>query len=155
VKFSAASYLIQVEIHSSVSDGATNSQLLTSQLLSRASSSSTESWTRCLNIKIKVTSSRINSKLHHNKRINPFMALFLKLMVMECSHTNTNSNSNFNLNINSKISWGMAAVSSNRLEVLLVLEMPTKISTMALELSNQWDMLTMVLINHQMKKRLL
>lgn len=81
------------------------------------------------------------------------MALFLKLMVMECSHTN--SNSNFNLNINSKISWGMAAVSSNRLEVLLVLEMPTKISTMALELSNQWDMQTMVLINHQMKKRLL
>ena len=153
MKFSAASYLIQVEIHSSVSDGAMNSQLLTSQLLSRASSSSTESWTRCLNIKIKVTSSRINSKLHHNKRINPFMALFLKLMVMECSHTN--SNSNFNLNINSKISWGMAAVSSNRLEVLLVLEMPTKISTMALELSNQWDMQTMVLINHQMKKRLL
>lgn len=154
MKFSAASYLIQVEIHSSVSDGAMNSQLLTSQLLSRASSSSsTESWTRCLNIKIKVTSSRINSKLHHNKRINPFMALFLKLMVMECSHTN--SNSNFNLNINSKISLGMAAVSSNRLEVLQVLEMPTKISTMALELSNQWDMQTMVLINHQMKKRLL
>lgn len=145
--------MLLVEIHSSVSDGATNSQLLTSQLLSRASSSSTESWTRCLNIKIKVTSSRINSKLHHNKRINPFMALFLKLMVMECSHTN--SNSNFNLNINSKISWAMAAVSSNRLEVLLVLEMPTKISTMALELSNQWDMQTMVLINHQMKKRLL